>query len=123
MVAVMGKLTPLSWCIVISTAANLSIAAMVAWFLFARPDVHVSGSVNAYGEMQVTGGTVDIGSIDKDAMLNVQLCEHTSELSDFPLPPNNKREMVPVVHCAGLDSHEQFGFKSYGLSVVPAHSP
>jgi hypothetical protein len=117
-------MTPLSWCLVISTAANVATAAMVGWFLLARPDVHVSGSVNAYGEMRVTGGTVDIGSIDKDAMLNVQLCEKTSELSDFPLPPNNKRELVPVVHCASIDQAASYGgIKSYGLSVVPPSKP
>lgn len=114
-------MTPLSWCIVVSTVAT---AAMVGWFLLARPDVHVSGSVNAYGEMRVTGGTVDVGSFDKDAMLQVQLCDKTSELSDYTLPPNNKREMVPVTRCASIDQAASYaGIKSYGLSVVVPAKP
>jgi hypothetical protein len=114
-------LTPLSWCLVISTAANVATAAMVGWFLLVQPNVHVTGFASVDGTVRVAGGTLDVQPADKDAILKVQLCEQTSELSEFTLPPNNKREMVPVTRCASIDQAAVLGgFKSYGLSVVPA---
>jgi opacity protein-like surface antigen len=117
------NLTPLSWCIVISTIANVATATMVGWFLLARPDVHVSGGVSVYGGVRVEGGTVEVTPVDKDAIQRVEICTQTSELSDIPLPPDFKRKTVPAVHCASIDQSAQFGsppIRSYGLSVVPA---
>jgi opacity protein-like surface antigen len=112
-------MTPLSWCIVVSTIANVLTAAMVGWFLLARPDVHVSGGVSVYGGVRVNGGNVEVTSADKDAILKVQICEETSELSSFPMPPTNKPQMAPATHCASIDQTTVYGFKSYGLSAIP----
>ncbi len=79
------KMTPLSWCIVISAVANVATAAMVAWFMLPRPYVHVSGDVTVNGSVQVDGGTIDVKP-DKNAIQKVEICEETSELST--LPPN-----------------------------------
>jgi hypothetical protein len=114
-------MTPLSWCIVVSTAANVAIATMVGWFLLVRPAVHVIGGVSVYGGVHVDGGTIEVTTADKDTIQKVQICEQTSELSKYPLPPNNRAEMVPVIHCASIDPSGHFaGFDSYGLGVVPA---
>jgi hypothetical protein len=122
--------TPLSWCIVISTAANVSTAAMVAWFLMTQPSVHVSGGVFVRGSVQVDGGTIDVKQADKDTIQKVEICTQTSELSTFPLPSfsDSKQsgpQYVPVIHCASIDQSSQFGnppLRSYGLSVVPARN-
>jgi hypothetical protein len=112
-------MTPLSWCIVVSTAANVAIAAMVGWFLLIRPVVNVGGYVSIAGGVRVDGGTIGVRPTDDDdAIFKVQLCEQTTELSQFNLPPNNKREMIRATHCASLDQTTSFGIKSYGLSVI-----
>jgi len=123
--------TPLTWCIVISTAANVSTAAMVAWFLMARPPVHVNGGVSVHGSVQVDGGTIDVRQADKDAIQKVEICTQTSELSTIPLPSfsgskQSGPQYVPVIRCASLDPSSQFGnppLRTYGLSVVPARNP
>ena len=99
----MTKMTPLSWCIVISTAANICIAAMVAWFLFMRPLVHVTGYVTVDGSVQLDGGTVTTKP-DKDAVQRVEICEQIGQFR---------------VNCASLDQHSVFGMPSYSLSVAP----
>jgi hypothetical protein len=37
------SLTPLSWCMAISTIANVTTAVLDAWFFAVMPCVHVSG--------------------------------------------------------------------------------
>jgi len=78
--------TPLTWCLIVSTAANVTTAGMVAWFLFARPYVHVSGGVSIYGGVHVDGGRIDVNT-DKDAIQKVMLCEQTYETSIAPMLP------------------------------------
>jgi hypothetical protein len=120
-------MTPLSWCIVISTAANVSIAAMVALFLIAQPSVRVSGGVFVRGSVQVDGGTVDIKQADKDAIQKVEICTQTSELSTLPPLPGFEQSgprYVPAINCASLDRSSSIGgYVGYGLSVVPARNP
>ena len=120
------SLTPLSWCLIISTVANISTAAMVAWFLIARPYVDLSGGVSIYGGVRVDGGTVEVKN-DKNTIQKVVICEETFELSKLPpLPVLGERsgsQLVPVTHCASLDPSGPYGTKSsYGLSVVPARN-
>jgi hypothetical protein len=121
-------MTPLSWCIVISTVANVLTAGMVGWFLLAKPDVHVGGGVSVYGRVSVDGGTIEVTQADKDAIQKVEICTEATELSTTPsLFPSDKPgpRYVPVIHCASIDQSSQFGtppIRSYGLSVVPARN-
>jgi hypothetical protein len=101
----MGKMTPLSWCIVASTAANVAVALMGAWFLFVRPPVHVMGYVSIAGPVEVDG-TVVTKPAD-DAVQKVEVCETIGKYT---------------VHCASLDQHSVFGMSSYSLSVAPVPS-
>jgi hypothetical protein len=101
----MGRMTPLSWCIVASTAANVAIAAMVAWFLFAGPIVRVRGYVSVAGPVEVDG-TVVTKPAD-DAVQKVEICEAIGKYT---------------IHCASLDQHSVFGMASYSLSVAPVPS-
>jgi hypothetical protein len=93
-------MTPLSWCIVISTAANVATAAMVGGFLLTRPYVHVTGYVNVDGSVKVDGGTVETKP-EQDSVQKVAICETSG------------------VNCASLDQHSFFGMPSYSLSVAP----
>jgi hypothetical protein len=61
-------LTPLSWCIVVSTAANVAVAFMAAWFLIAKPYVNVEGYTDV-------SGSVKISSLPYDAVLKVKICD------------------------------------------------
>ncbi len=119
--------TPLTWCLIISTIANVTTAGMVAWFLIARPPVHVSGGVSIYGGVRVDGGTIDVSN-DKNAIQKVMLCEEAYETSKVPIPPilgQPSSQQVKVTHCASIDNTGSAiaGFQSYGLSVVPAQNP
>jgi hypothetical protein len=96
-------MTPLSWCLVVSAAANVATAVMVGGFLLARPNVHVTGFVTVDGSVQVDGGTIETKP-DKDAVQKVAICE---QIGDY------------TVHCASLDPHQVFGMPSYSLSVAP----
>jgi len=98
-------MTPLSWCLVVSTAANVATAAMVGWFLLARPSVHVTGYVSIAGPVEVDG-TVVTKPAD-DAVQKVEICETIGKYA---------------VHCASLDQHSVFGMPSYSLSVAPVPS-
>jgi hypothetical protein len=112
------KMTPLSWCIVISAVANVATAAMVAWFMLSRPYVHVSGDVTVNGSVQVDGGTIDVKS-DKNAIQKVEICEETSELSTLPPMGTDKGpQMVRAVHCAGLEKGPAM-YDDYGLRIIP----
>jgi hypothetical protein len=114
-------MTLLSWCVVVSTIANVLIATMLGWFLLATPSVRITGDVSVHGGVRVNGGTIEVTpSPDRREILKVQICEETSELSPFNLPPQNKPEMIPVTHCASIDEVSRYGIKSYGLSIVPA---
>ncbi len=118
--------TPLTWCLIVSTVANVTTAGMVAWFLIAKPPVHVSGSVSIYGGVRVDGGTIDVNT-DKDAIQKVMLCEEAYETSKVPIPPilgQPSSQQVKVTRCAALDRSGPSiaGFRSYGLSVVPARN-
>jgi hypothetical protein len=114
----------------ISTAANVSIAAMVGWFLLTGPDVHVRGRVSVYGSVNVDGGTIDVKQADKNAIQKVEICTEASEFSTTPtlLPFGGSQSgphLVPVIHCASIDQASQFGtppIRSFGLSVVPARN-
>lgn len=113
------RMTPLSWCIVISMVANVATAATVGWFLISRPYIHVSGAVAVTGNVQVDGGTIEVRP-DKNAVQKVQVCEETSELSTLP-PIGGDRggpQTVRAVHCAGLEKGPAM-YDDYGLRVVP----
>src|SRR4051812_20272777 len=112
------KMTPLSWCIVISAVANVATAGMIAWFLLSRPYVHVAGAVNVSGSVQVDGGTVEVKPA-KHAIQKVEICQETSELS--PLPPmggDKSPQMVRTVHCAGLKKGPAM-YDDYVLRTAP----
>jgi hypothetical protein len=94
-------MTPLSWCIVISTAANVLTAALIGWFLLARPYVHVTGDVGVDGSVSVEGA-VRVRPADDD-IFKVAVCD----------------KWVDGIHCASLDQNTLYGTKSYALSVVP----
>jgi hypothetical protein len=113
------KMTPLSWCIVVSAVANVATAAMVAWFMLSRPYVHVSGDVTVNGSVQVDGGTINVKP-DKNAIQKVQICEETSELSTLPVPGQDSKgsQMVRAVHCAGLEKGPAM-YDDYGLRTAP----
>jgi hypothetical protein len=87
------NLTPLSWCIIASTIANVTTAGALIWFLATRPTLHIIGSVGVHGSVSVDGGTID-AKFDKDSIQKVQICEEGSELSSFPLPPDNKPQRL-----------------------------
>jgi len=111
------KMTPLSWCIVISAFANVATAAMVAWFILSQPYVRVSGSVTVKGNVQVEGGTIEIKS-DKNAIQKVQVCEETSELSTLsPMGAEKGPQIVRAVHCAGLEKGPGM-YDDYGLRTA-----
>lgn len=117
--------TSLTWCLIVSTVANVATAGMVAWFLAAKPFVHVSGGVSIYGGVHVDGGSIDVNT-DKDVIQKVMLCEQAYETSKVPIPPvlgERSSQLVPVIRCASLDPSGPYGSKlSYGLSVVPARN-
>jgi hypothetical protein len=106
-------MTPLSWCIVVSTVANVLTAALIGWFLLAKPYVHVTGGVGIDGSVSVDG-TVRVRPANDDTIFKIAACEQTSELYG--------NSLIPVIHCTSLDQTGQNPvntIKSYGLSVVP----
>lgn len=118
-------MTPLAWCMVISTTANVAVAAMVGWFFLASPTVQVRGSVGVHGSVKVDGGTIEATNADKDAIQKVQICEQTSELPTSPTiaPFGTKPGPRRVIHCASIDQASQLGgIRSFGLSAVPARN-
>ena len=107
-------MTPLSWCIVISTAANVLTTALIGWFLLAKPYVNVHGFVGIDGSVSVDGAVRVRPANDVDAIFKIAVCEQSSEVSG--------KLVLPVIHCTSLDQTGQNavnGIKSYGLSVVP----
>jgi hypothetical protein len=112
------KMTPLSWCIVISAVANVATAAMVAWFMLSWPYVHVAGVVTVNGSVQVDGGTIDVKPV-KNSIQKVEICEETSELSTLPpIGAEKGPQMVRAVHCAGLEKGPAI-YDDYGLRTAP----
>ena len=106
-------MTPLSWCIVISTAANVLTTALIGWFLLAKPYVNVHGFVDIDGSVSVDG-TVRVRPANDDTIFKIAACEQADELYG--------NSLVPFIHCASLDQTGQNpvnSIKSYGLSVVP----
>jgi hypothetical protein len=57
--AAIGGLSLLAWCLLISAFANVTTAALVAWFVFARPVVNIQGSTEVDGTVDVRG-SVDV---------------------------------------------------------------
>jgi hypothetical protein len=101
----------------------VTTAGALIWFLAIRPTLQITGSVGVHGSVSVDGGTID-AKFDKDSIQKVQICEEGSEPSSFPLPPDNKPQMVAVTKCASLDTANRLGgYRFYGLSVVPARAP
>lgn len=106
-------MTPLSWCIAISTAANVLTAAFIGWFLVSKPYVNVNGSVRVNGSVSMDGA-VRVRPADDDIIFKVAVCEKSREVYG--------NSLVPVIHCASLDQKDQNalnGIKTYGLSVLP----
>jgi hypothetical protein len=103
--------------------ANVTTAGALIWFVTTQPSVRVVGSVGVHGSVSVDGGTLDV-KFDKNSIQKVQICEEGYEYSSAPLTPDNKRQMVPTTNCASLDTSSRIGgYRSYGLSVVPARTP
>ncbi len=67
------RLSLLSWCIMISTGANVAVTCMIAWFLIGQPEVKVEGSVFVHGK--TSEGNAE--------PLKVQLCDSHRVCADL----------------------------------------